>query len=401
MPVLVFADWYLPGFKAGGPIRSIANMVEALGDEFQFKVITRDRDWLQTKPYENAVPGVWQPVGKAEVIYLTPRDLAWRNLSRVIRAVNPDILYFNSLFSPRFSILPLTLRRLGRIGKAPVILAPRGELSPNALSLKKAKKRLTLQATRSMGLYDQIVWQASTLHEASSIRSAFGDNIRVMIAPNIPAQASVLNHQASRERKVAGRLKILFLSRISRMKNLDGALTMLQGIDGDLHFDIYGPLEQKDQQYWVECQKIISGLPPNIKVTYCGDIEHSKVTRVMKEHDLFFLPTLGENFGHVVPESLLNGCPVLISDRTPWQGLEEKGVGWVFPLSEPERFRRVIQGCVRMGPLDHTRLSDAAATVGREIAADSSVIQQTRDLLNCALSRRDGKAFAQHRVEVR
>ena len=42
--VLIFADHYLPGFKAGGPIRTINNLIEALGDTFRLLVFTRDRD---------------------------------------------------------------------------------------------------------------------------------------------------------------------------------------------------------------------------------------------------------------------------------------------------------------------------------------------------------------------
>ena len=42
--ILVFCDYYLPGYKAGGPVRSISQLVGALGKEFSFKVVTRDRD---------------------------------------------------------------------------------------------------------------------------------------------------------------------------------------------------------------------------------------------------------------------------------------------------------------------------------------------------------------------
>ena len=33
--ILICMDWYEPGFKAGGPIRSVANIVNALKDEFE------------------------------------------------------------------------------------------------------------------------------------------------------------------------------------------------------------------------------------------------------------------------------------------------------------------------------------------------------------------------------
>ena len=52
--VLVFIGYYLPGYKAGGPVRSIANVVETLGDEFEFRIVTSDRDLLDEVPY----PGI-------------------------------------------------------------------------------------------------------------------------------------------------------------------------------------------------------------------------------------------------------------------------------------------------------------------------------------------------------
>ena len=49
--VLVCAPHYLPGYKCGGPIRSIANMVKGLGSHFDFFVVTRDRDATDTESY--------------------------------------------------------------------------------------------------------------------------------------------------------------------------------------------------------------------------------------------------------------------------------------------------------------------------------------------------------------
>ena len=76
--------------------------------------------------------------------------------------------------------------------------------------------------------------------------------------------------------------------------------------------------------YWEKCQRIIDDLPENIQVKYNGTIGHEKVVREMASHDLFFLPTLGENFGHVIFEALAAGCPILISDQTPWRNLEKR-----------------------------------------------------------------------------
>ena len=42
--ILIFIDWFLPAYKAGGPIRSIANLVDHLSESFKFYIITGDRD---------------------------------------------------------------------------------------------------------------------------------------------------------------------------------------------------------------------------------------------------------------------------------------------------------------------------------------------------------------------
>ena len=65
---------------------------------------------------------------------------------------------------------------------------------------------------------------------------------------------------------------------------------------------------------------------------YMGIVKHERVGEVFAEHDLFLLPSLGENYSHVTCEALSAGCPVLISDRTPWRNLQQKGVGWDVPL---------------------------------------------------------------------
>jgi hypothetical protein len=49
--VLVLVGTYLPGYKAGGPLRSIANLVATLGLEFHFRIVTLDRDLGDKLPF--------------------------------------------------------------------------------------------------------------------------------------------------------------------------------------------------------------------------------------------------------------------------------------------------------------------------------------------------------------
>lgn len=125
------------------------------------------------------------------------------------------------------------------------------------------------------------------------------------------------------------------------MKNLDFALRVLAEVRQPIVFTVYGPKE--DDQYWAECEALVRRLPPNIRFDYAGPLSHEKVYAELMKHDLFFLPTRGENYGHVLVEAWSAGLPVLTSDQTPWRGLAEKGIGWDLALSAIEDFVHVIE----------------------------------------------------------
>ena len=42
--ILVFADYYYPGIKAGGPAKSIYNLINNLSSYYNFNLVTRNRD---------------------------------------------------------------------------------------------------------------------------------------------------------------------------------------------------------------------------------------------------------------------------------------------------------------------------------------------------------------------
>lgn len=382
LKILTLADYYLPGYKAGGPIRTLANMVEQLGGEFEFKIITADRDFKDESAYQGITVNHWNRVGKADVFYVSPKRRSLRGFKKILCSTECDVVYLNSFFSPYFTIKPLLLRRLRLTPEKPLIIAPRGEFSPGALGLKSLKKQAYLLAVKVFGLYRGVIWQASSKYEEADIRQWFGNNVLVVIAPDIPPTIHVVDELPLKARKTKGSLKVIFLSRISRMKNLDGALRMLDGLNGDICFDIYGPIE--DKEYWVECEQIIGSLPENIKVRYHGTVSHEQVGAVMRGHDIFFLPTLGENFGHVILEALVAGCPVLLSDQTPWRGLEEKGVGWDLPLNKPELFRKVLQKCVDIDQEEHVKWSERTREYGMQVTRDDRVVEQNRQLFHYA-----------------
>ena len=106
------------------------------------------------------------------------------------------------------------------------------------------------------------------------------------------------------------------------------------------------------------------------------------MAEVFAENDLFFFPTHGENYGHVIAEALVAGCPVLISDQTSWRNLEHEKVGWDIPLDQPEKYIAVLQRCVAMGNEELKALSQRAREYGLKKIINQESIQQNRDLFN-------------------
>ena len=126
------------------------------------------------------------------------------------------------------------------------------------------------------------------------------------------------------------------------MKNLPFAIRVLSKVHSEIEFNVYGPLDD-ERSYGNSCLAQLKQLPRNVTARYCGEIPHTEVIGVLAKHDLFFLPSKGENFGHAILESLHAGCPPLISDRTPWQDLQKRNAGWVLPLQDEAVYCEAIE----------------------------------------------------------
>lgn len=345
MRILVLVPGYLPGFKSGGPIRTVENMINALGDSHEFSVICADRDLGDSQCYEGVVPNGWSRIGRALVLHLAPGIGGYWRLLKIIRSSDFDVMHINSFFSFKYGIYPVLLSKLLDGRSKTIILGPRGEFSKGALSIKALKKRLFIFLSKITGLHSRVVWHASSPHERDDICNVIGDRAKVRVAQDIaiPPRARPLEI-----RSTADPLRIIFISRISPKKNLAGAISILKRVTAPVHFSIYGPIE--DEAYWTKCRDELSRLPSNISVTYGGTLHPDAVSAALSEHDLFLFPTYGENFGHVIAEALFSGVPVLVSDQTPWRNLEALGLGWDLPLSDTSGFSERIEACSRLEP---------------------------------------------------
>jgi glycosyltransferase involved in cell wall biosynthesis len=131
----------------------------------------------------------------------------------------------------------------------------------------------------------------------------------------------------------------------------------------------------------MRCEALLVNMPVNCKVTYRGAISHELVNETLTEYDFFVLPTLGENFGHAIFESLSAGIPVLISDQTPWRHLAQQQAGWDLPLVETI-WTKTMDDCVAMTDEVYQRWSKQAVEVPNAYVKDNKFEQSYLSLFS-------------------
>lgn len=380
--LLIFSSYYLPGFKGGGPIKTIKNLVDNLNSQyFDIRIVTSDRDLGDLSPYSNIEPGKWNQLDNTSILYIKPGLMGYMPVVKTLLSSSCDIVYLNSFFSPGYSFVPLIISKaLGH----QVVISPKGEFSKGALGLKPIKKKVFISIYKLLRLHRNTIFQASSSYEEKDIYTALSKNIDVLIAEDISAQ----NFSEKRYKKSENMLKIVLVSRISPMKNILVALEILENVKHPVQYHIYGPIE--DSQYWEKCQEKINTLPSHIHVEYMGELVPTQVVETMSLYDVFFLPTQGENYGHVIAEALCAGLPLVISDQTPWKNLESLGIGWDLPINNLNAFSTVIDKLAKMPVDKHMKMRETVLAWAKQKFSQRDAIEANISIFRCAYNKKKG-----------
>lgn len=334
--ILLLLSYFNSAVEANGPNQSLIGTIATLSDRYRFRVISN--------AVEGDEPGRWSTIFGIDRLPLKRLRMGAKGYRRALNETPHDLLVANSYFDRWFTISALLMRKFGLVRRTPMLLAPRGEFSPGALGLNPWRKRLYIVLTRLLGLLDGVAIQATSEREAELIRASLPFAAGpILQGPIVRDIAPLPEH---RPRPPGAPLRVGFVGRISRMKNLDYALDVLATVRQPLVFNIFGPVE--DVPHWEECSAKIASLPAHVTVRHHGEIPRAEVIGKLADQDILFHPTLGENYGHAIIDALVAGTPVLMSDRTPWQGLEAAGGGWIVPLDAPARFAALLETAAQM-----------------------------------------------------
>lgn len=370
--ILVFSDWFVPGYKAGGPIRSLFHITQNVDHDFY--VVTRNTDYHSPIPYKEVTTSAWNTLSEnCKVFYIPESEFTNESIESFVKELCPNWIYLNSLFSPSFTIKPLwVLRKLGMLSQT--IVAPRGMLTSGALSIKSKKKRVFIFLAKYLGYYKGVKWHATNPDEIIEIKSRFGGSANVHLAPVLSASAP---EKLVERRKEVNLLRLVTLARVSPEKGIKEAIEWVCKIPNvcSVSLDIFGAIPESE--YSKKCKELAENSDGRVRIM--GEINPNLISQVLGEYHFFLLPTKGENFGHAIAEALVNGVPVIISDRTPWKGISARNAGWELPLDKDEFIQAIKQACL-MDQLEFNNMVQGAQSLGNELTNSLESIGANRAL---------------------
>ena len=371
--ILIITGRYLPGYKDGGPVRTIKNLTDYLGNEYNFRILTADRDHGDEAPYPDITVNTWNRVGNALVWYVPPGKFSFSIIRKM--SEEADTVFISGCFSD-YAIKTMILNRIGQI-KKPVIIAPMGLFMPNAMKRKPIKYNSFIMLFKLLGMFHNVKWSVSSEIEEKCVKKEISPEAVCYIAKDLPR---MVEEKTIHKRKKTGELRAFFISRISPEKNIIQSIDILKECHSSIWFTIYGPI--LNQQYWEKVEEKLLELPSNIHAAYKGNINSEQVVETLEQEHVFLFTTIGENYSHVVHEALSAGCPCVISDQTPWQDLDKNCAGHVLPLNDNSRFVKAIESYAEMAETDFQKISDAAHDYARRVSRESAETTGYRVLFN-------------------
>jgi glycosyltransferase involved in cell wall biosynthesis len=217
---------------------------------------------------------------------------------------------------------------------APLVVSPRGMMSAWSWEHHGSRKKFARHFIHPGALEAVSGWHATSKEEAEEI-AALGFKQPVCIAPNGVAapDAEALTSAGDYWRKacpqVATQRVALFYSRFHEKKRVIELI------------DLW--LEQAPRDWLL----LLVGVPQTYSTQMLERyILRNSGTGRIRVFDgtgkpppyavasLFLLPSHSENFGLVIADAMAHGLPAIVTDTTPWRGLNDTGGGACVPWAE-------------------------------------------------------------------
>ena len=245
----------------------------------------------------------------------------------------PDVVHFHGLWRPDFLRFSAHCHRRG----VPYVVSPHGMLEPWAWRHKLWKKWPWFHLFERRHLTRASALLTTSEAEARNL-AKFLPSARIRAVPLGLTSDKRADYAAARRTLGWGKSEVvlLFLSRIHPKKGLHTLLRAISGLDPKILPDVRLVVVGGGERRYVASLKRLAekGSMSLPRVEWKGEIWGDEKWTYFQGADLFCLPSLTENFGLAVLESLQVGTRVMTTDRTPWGVVESWGAGTIVAPEE-------------------------------------------------------------------
>ena len=340
--LFIITEYFYPFLDAGGPIRSIENLIRVLNNRYSLKLVTSANshqgealpDTIKSDCFVN------EPILNFDIYYSQNSVKGYFTILKLLFENRQHTFYINGLFIPRLCFLPALICKN-------IIISPRGMLINDTLGKKAIFKKLYLLLLKQV-ISKKAVWHATDNAEVSDIKRFFGVKANVQLISNIPVKPT---QTPKKYTKLNRELRLVYYGLIVQKKGLLILIQALKTLKYPVSLDIYGSV--KDQDYWKSCSIELNNNTSLATFNYKGHANPADSQTILASYDALVLLTKGENFGHSIYEALSVGTPVVISDKTPWRFEESVApAGWLVNYANNEfdthRLKQVLEALYNM-----------------------------------------------------
>jgi glycosyltransferase involved in cell wall biosynthesis len=211
--------------------------------------------------------------------------------------------------------------------KAPVVVSPRGMLTPYSLYNRHSCFKSIIHECMGKHLLKHCYVHATTDKEKEDISKTIKSVKGIFIIPNFVVLAKNPFTIKPIQKDKNNNINLLFLSRIEEKKGLDILIKALAMTNLKWQLTVAGDGEV---HYINQLKQLSRLLDIGNNINWIGSVNHLNKFDMMKENDLFILPSHNENFGNVVIECLSVGTPVIVSTEVGLASfVKEHLLGWV------------------------------------------------------------------------
>jgi len=226
-----------------------------------------------------------------------------------------------------------------------VIWSVHGELDPWAIKHRSYKKKPFLWFINTF-LKKQVVFHTTCQEESTYVYNVFGKKAKTLLLTNY-----IL---LPKKEQVPTQKYLLFVGRIHPKKGLDRLIKALAKSTVFRNSSyILKVVGDYDNDHGRALVKLSTQLKLHKKIQFLGKKEGTEKFQLFAGAYFTIMPSITENFGMVVVESMSQGTPVIASTGTPWRILEEENAGlWVAP--EIENLTTSIDEIITLNKSDYS-----------------------------------------------